>query len=211
MGLDERGQLVKVPLMWHSILVSALPRAGKTFSARLLALYAALDPYVQLSVFDFKGSPDWRKFSLVADSFGFGLTISRHGDPLEIFGQTLERIRADVQDRNHRLSELAERHVDLCPDGKLTREIARDPRFGMPVRMLVMDEFQEIYDLGEASKEVAGAAHAHREDRAVRRVHPAGLHAAAVRGRLGQRVAAVHLVPRQPRAAVRAAHVARGR
>ena len=60
-----------------------------------------------------------------------------------------------MQDRNHRLSELADRHVDLCPDGKLTREIARDPRFGMPVRMLVMDEFQEIYDLGEASKEVA--------------------------------------------------------
>lgn len=151
-GLNERGQLVTVPLMWQSMLVSALPRQGKTFSARLLALYAALDPYVKLDVFDFKGSPDWRKFALVANSCGFGLTRSRDGDPLEIFGNTLEAIKADVQDRNHRLSELPS---SICPEGKLTREIARDKRFRMPVRLLILDEFQEVYDLGDASKTVA--------------------------------------------------------
>lgn len=154
LGLDERGQLVTVPLMWNSVLVSALPRAGKTFSARLLALYAALDPYVRLDVFDFKGSPDWRRFALVADSFGFGMTPTRDGLPLEIFGATLLELKADVQDRYTRLSELAARRPDLCPEGKLTRELARDPRFGMPVRVLVMDEFQEVYDIGDA-KEVA--------------------------------------------------------
>ena len=57
----------------------ALPRPGKTFAARLLALYAALDPYVKLDVFDAKGSPDWRKFALVADSCAFGLTPTRRG------------------------------------------------------------------------------------------------------------------------------------
>src|SRR5258707_5667159 len=55
LGLDERGTLVTVPLMWNSVLVGALPRQGKTFSARLLALYAALDPYVRRSVVDAKG------------------------------------------------------------------------------------------------------------------------------------------------------------
>ena len=55
-GLDERGQLVAVPLMWNSVLVGALPRQGKTFAARLLALYAALDPYVKLDVFDARAS-----------------------------------------------------------------------------------------------------------------------------------------------------------
>lgn len=152
LGLDERGGLVTVPMLWQSILISALPRQGKTFSARLLALYAALDPYCKLDVFDFKGSPDWRKFALVADSCGFGLTMTRDGDPLERFGRTLEAIKADVQDRNQRLSELP---ASICPEGKLTREIARDPRYRMPVRLLVMDEFQEVYDLGDASKEVA--------------------------------------------------------
>ena len=34
LGLDERGQLVQVPLMWNSLLVGGLPRGGKTFAAR---------------------------------------------------------------------------------------------------------------------------------------------------------------------------------
>ncbi len=103
-------------------------------------------------MFDFKGSPDWRKFALVADRCAFGLTMSRAGDPLQIFGETLDEIKADVQDRYHRLSELP---AEVCPEGKLTREIARDPRLRMPIRVLVLEEFQEVYDLGDASKEVA--------------------------------------------------------
>lgn len=151
-GLDERGQLVTVPVLWNSVLVGALPRAGKTFSARLLALYCALDPYVKLDTFDFKGSPDWRRFALVADSSAFGLTPTRDGLPLEIFADTLNGIKKDVQDRYQRLSELP---PEVCPEGKLTREIARDPRYNMPVRVLVLDEFQEVFDLGEPSKEIA--------------------------------------------------------
>ena len=152
LGLDERGALVTVPLMWNSVLVSALPRSGKTFSARLLALYASLDPHVKLDVFDFKGSPDWRKFALVANSCAFGLTPTRDGLPLQIFGDTLMEIKADVQDRYERLSQMDPR---TCPEGKLTREIARDPRYQMPVRVLVMDEFQEIYEAGKDSLEAA--------------------------------------------------------
>jgi S-DNA-T family DNA segregation ATPase FtsK/SpoIIIE len=152
LGLDERGQLVTVPLMWNSVLISALPRAGKTFSARLLALFAALDPYVKLSVFDAKGSPDWRKFALIADRCAFGLTPTRDGLPVEILLNTLQEIRRDVEDRYHRLSEMP---TNICPEGKLTREIARNPRHRMPIRMVVLEEFQEYFDLGEASKEIA--------------------------------------------------------
>ena len=151
-GLDERGQLVTVPLMWNSMLISALPRAGKTFSARLLALFAALDPYVKLSVFDAKGSPDWRKFALIADSCAFGLTPTRQGLPGDILLATLNEIKADVQDRYRRLSEMP---TDVCPEGKLTRKIARDQRFRMPVRLVVLEEFQEYFDAGEVSKEIA--------------------------------------------------------
>ncbi|HTW00238.1 MAG TPA: hypothetical protein VMF87_08040 [Streptosporangiaceae bacterium] len=152
LGLDERGQLVELLLMWVSVLVGALPRQGKTFAARALALYCALDPYVKLDVFDGKGSPDWRKFALVADSCAFGLTPTRQGIPPEILLTTLERIKADVQDRYNRLSDLP---PDVCPEGKLTREIAREPRFGMPVCVLVLDEFQEYYELGDIGKEIA--------------------------------------------------------
>src|SRR5262249_4000131 len=105
-GLDERGAPVPLGLMWNSILVGAQPRQGKTFSARLLALYAALDPYVRLSVFDGKGSPDWRRFALVADRYAFGLAMTRNGDPIEAFVAAVRDIKADAQDRYQRLSEL---------------------------------------------------------------------------------------------------------
>jgi S-DNA-T family DNA segregation ATPase FtsK/SpoIIIE len=61
-------------------------------------------------------------------------------------------IKADVQDRYERLSQM---DPEICPEGKLTREIARDPRWRMPVRLLVMDEFQEIYEAGKDSLEAA--------------------------------------------------------
>jgi S-DNA-T family DNA segregation ATPase FtsK/SpoIIIE len=142
-GVDERGGRVPADLMWTSWLIGAIPRQGKTWSARLLALYAALDPYTRLHVYDGKGSPDWRKFGLVAHRTGFGLALTRDGDPLDLLLADLRALKAEVQERYHRLSHLP---VDVCPEGKLTREIARDPRYGMPVVLLVLDEVQEYFD-----------------------------------------------------------------
>ena len=151
-GLDERGAAVELAILWNSILAGALPRQGKSFFARLLALYCALDPFVKLDVFDASGKPDWRKFALIADSHAFGLTPTRDGLPPEILLDTLIRIKDDVQDRYNRLSELDPK---ICPEGKLTRQIARDPRFRMPVRVIVLDEFQEYYTLGKISADIA--------------------------------------------------------
>ena len=66
--------------------------------------------------------------------------------------EALREIKADVQDRYERLSKLP---VDICPEGKLSREIARDPKYRMPVRLVFLDEFQEYFDLGDISKEIA--------------------------------------------------------
>ena len=153
-GLDERGDGVTVPILWNSTLVGAQPRQGKTFSARSLGLYAAMDPYVKLTVFDASGKPDWRKFALVADRCGFGLALTRDGDPVELLLDALREIKADVQDRYQRLSELP---VTVAPEGKLTRQIARDPRYNMPVRVVILDEFQEYLVTGdkEVNKEVS--------------------------------------------------------
>ena len=152
LGLDERGQLVAVEMMWHSFLFGAMPRQGKSWSARLLALFAALDPFVQLDVFDASGKPDWRKFALVAESCAFGLTPTRDGKPPEILRDALLRLKDDVEQRYERLSSLP---TSICPEGKLTREIARDPRYRMPVRVLILDEVQEYFLLGEISIDIA--------------------------------------------------------
>jgi hypothetical protein len=147
LGLDKRARRVMLPLMFTSILVGAQPRKGKTFTARAIALFAALDPYVRLSVFDGKGSPDWRNFALVAYTYGFGLLPDRvQGDPLENLRSTLRAAKQDILQRNAKLSELPS---SICPEGKLTRDIARDPRFGMPVWVIVLDEFQEYLNTGD--------------------------------------------------------------
>ena len=93
----------------------------------------------------------------------------------------------------------------MCPEGKLTREIARDPRYGMPVRVLVLDEFQEYFDLGAISKDIAALLVF------LAKVAPgAGViligatqKPSGIGARRGRQ--AVHQLPRQPRGPVRAA------
>lgn len=148
LGLDERGQRVAIELVFYSILFGAPPRRGKTWSARLIALYAALDPYVRLSVFDGKGSPDWKHFALVAHTYGFGLLPNRvQGDPIENLLATLRTAKKEIQERNNKLCDLP---TSECPDGKLTRDIARNvKKYRMPVWVIVLDEIQEFLTTGD--------------------------------------------------------------
>jgi S-DNA-T family DNA segregation ATPase FtsK/SpoIIIE len=53
---------------------------------------------------------------------------------------SLEELKADVEDRYHRLSELP---LHICPEGKLTPELSRDKKLNMPLTLVVIDEVQE--------------------------------------------------------------------
>ena len=83
-GLDQFGRTVAFHLLWVSVLIGAQPRKGKTFAARLLALYCALDPYVRITIIDGKASPDWRSFRMVAHRIIFGTQPTRDGDPVQM-------------------------------------------------------------------------------------------------------------------------------
>ncbi|MEU0341347.1 cell division protein FtsK [Streptomyces bobili] len=150
-GVDERGNPVMATMLWLSLLVGAVPRQGKTFSARTIALAAALDPYVRLYVFDGKASPDWRKFALVAHRIGFGIVPKNGIDPVGHLLTSLRELKADVEDRYHRLSELP---LHVCPEGKLTPEISRDKKLNMPLTLFVVDEVQEYLQHPEHGKEI---------------------------------------------------------
>ncbi|OAR26660.1 cell division protein FtsK [Streptomyces sp. ERV7] len=139
-GVDERGNPVMATMLWLSLLVGAVPRQGKTFSARTIALAAALDPHVRLIVFDGKASPDWRGFAKVAHRIGFGIVPRGGFDPVAHLVDALTELKADVEDRYHRLSELP---LHICPEGKLTPEISRDKKLNMPLTLVVVDEVQE--------------------------------------------------------------------
>jgi S-DNA-T family DNA segregation ATPase FtsK/SpoIIIE len=144
-GKDERGNLVELALMWVSLLVGAQPRKGKTFAARLVALHAALDPFVKLIVVDGKNSPDWSKFRLVAHRIVFGTHPNPNdADPIGNLVAVLDEVLAHIDRVNQVLASLP---VSVCPEGKLTEELARDSRYpDLRVLLLVMEEFQIYFE-----------------------------------------------------------------
>ena len=94
--------------MWVSLLVGAQPRKGKTFSARLIALHAALDPYVKLIVVDGKNSPDWLAFKKVAHRIVFGTHPNPNDDdPIEHLRAILDEILAHIDRVNQILDHAA--------------------------------------------------------------------------------------------------------
>ncbi len=145
LGKDERDALVTLLLMWNSLLVGAQPRKGKTFFARLVALWAALDPYVKLIVADGKNSPDWLAFKKVAHRTVFGTHPNPNDDnPVEHLLAILDEVLAHIDRVNSILTGLP---VTMCPDGKMTKELARDPRYpDLRVLVMVMEEFQVYFE-----------------------------------------------------------------
>jgi hypothetical protein len=144
-GKDERDRSVTLQLLFNSVLVGAQPRKGKTFFVRLLLLWAALDPWVKILFADGKKSPDYDKFRLVAHRMVIGDAPNpRDNDPIEHFIDMLDEILHHIARVNDVLSELP---PEMCPEGKLTEELARDPRFpDLRVWVVALEEFQVYFE-----------------------------------------------------------------
>jgi S-DNA-T family DNA segregation ATPase FtsK/SpoIIIE len=153
LGLDERGNEVRLSLLWASLLIGAIPRSGKSFAARLVALAAALDPHVRLYVGDLKGSPDWVPLAKVAHRFWLGdVPDPETGiDPVRAMLDDLLELRAEV---DHRYRTLRKLPTELAPEGKLTENLARDKRLGMPLVLVSIDEIQRAFEHRELGKEL---------------------------------------------------------
>lgn len=142
LGLDERGRKVLLELLWNSFLIGAQPRKGKTFAARLLALYAALDPWVRITIADGKASPDWQSFRHVAHRMISGVQATRDGDPVRQLIAALEEIKAHIEGVNEFLKTLP---VTECPEGKNTEALSRKYE-QLRIWVLVMEEFQVYFE-----------------------------------------------------------------
>lgn len=154
LGLDERGRKVGLLLMWVSVLVGAQPRKGKTFFARLLALYAGLDPYTVMIIVDGKMSADWDKFKLIAHRYVCGVVPnSRDANPIDNMLSTLREIKKHIEQVNDFLAKLP---TAECPEGKITRELSRKYPL-LRVWVLVMEEFQNYFETDDqdTNKEIA--------------------------------------------------------
>lgn len=154
MGLDHFGRKAAFGLLWVSFLIGAQPRKGKTFTARALALFCALDPSVRITVADGSAKPDWRKFTLVAHRTIFGTRPTLAGDPVENLIDELRSIEKHMEETGNFLSTL---DTTECPEGKLTEELCRKYPKKLFLWLLVMEEayFYFETDDQEKNKEIA--------------------------------------------------------
>jgi hypothetical protein len=143
-GLDQFGRKVAFCLLWISLLVGAQPRRGKTFAGRLIALYCALDPYVDITLIDGKSSKDWQPLRLVAHRFIQGTQPTRDGDPVQRALEALREIDRHIMHVNAELNKLP---VSECPEGKLTEQLYR--RADLHVQLVIMEEFQCYFELDD--------------------------------------------------------------
>lgn len=146
-GLDQFGRQVAFCLMWTSMLIGAQPRRGKTFAGRLIALFAALDPYVDITLIDGKASKDWQPLRMVAHRFIQGTHPTKDGDPVERALDALYEIDRHIVHVNAELGKLP---TSECPEGKLTDKLYR--RDGLHVQLLILEEFQCYFELDDQKK-----------------------------------------------------------
>jgi S-DNA-T family DNA segregation ATPase FtsK/SpoIIIE len=144
-GLDARGREVAVSLMWASLLVGAVPRQGKTFFVREMALALALDPNVRFVVANGKGDRALKAFAQLSH---FYVTGSGKGEAIRLRNALLE-IQRDMNYRNSQLNELTDQEV---PEDKLTRELSHKLRW--PVTAILLDEVQRYFDVPKIGEQI---------------------------------------------------------
>jgi S-DNA-T family DNA segregation ATPase FtsK/SpoIIIE len=134
-GRDARDRRINLPLVWTSLLVGAIPRQGKTFTARLAAAGLILDAFTRLYIADFKAGKDWDAAAQVVHRF---LSGDEPAHVLELAAWLVELI-TDVQGRYRRMRELDN---EVCPESKVTPAMSHDPSLNMPITGVFIDEVQ---------------------------------------------------------------------
>lgn len=135
-GVDARSRAVVTPLFEASGLAAGATGMGKTYSARLVLLGAAMDPRTTLLVHNMKGGPDYKSFGQVAHTLRAGESVA----DIDALCADLAWMQDEIARRGQVMADLPSSKV---PEGKLTDEIASMPGMG-PV-VLLIDEPQRAF------------------------------------------------------------------
>jgi DNA segregation ATPase FtsK/SpoIIIE, S-DNA-T family len=153
-GTDQRGRPVELPLIESNLLIGSLPGAGKTASLRCVLLGCALDPTVELHIWELKGSGDLEALERVSHAYGSGVDDATIGACLD----GLRGLLAELERRAAKLKRLRSTARDLVPDSKVTRELADRRGLGLYPVVFVVDEAQELFSHSEYGKEAGEIA-----------------------------------------------------
>jgi S-DNA-T family DNA segregation ATPase FtsK/SpoIIIE len=150
-GVDQRGRPITLPLYQHNVLIGSLPGQGKTGAVRVLTCGAALDATAELWLHELKGSGDLDPLESVSHRFVSGID----DESIEYAAESLRLLREEVVRRTKALKDLPR---DLCPDKRVTREIADKRSLRLHPLVCVIDECQNLFahpDYGQQAGEDA--------------------------------------------------------
>jgi S-DNA-T family DNA segregation ATPase FtsK/SpoIIIE len=137
-GTDTRGRPVRVPLVFSNYLIGSMPRNGKTCAIRQLCCAAALDPTAELWIAELKGTGDLDPLGAVSHRFISGIDE----EAIAYAAESLRLLRAECEKRAPRLRELP---LAICPQRKVTREIASKRSLKLWSIVCVIDEAQNLF------------------------------------------------------------------
>lgn len=147
-GTDPRGRWVSLTLIFTSIIIGAVPRMGKTYWLRLLLMIAALDVRARLYVFDLKGTGDLAALARVAHRY-------RAGDEPDDIAYILTALRELREEMRRRAKRIRSLPPDICPENKITPQLADTLSLGLFPVVLAVDECHILFDHPEYGDELA--------------------------------------------------------
>nr|WP_254394275.1 cell division protein FtsK [Streptomyces buecherae] len=139
-GTDQRGRWVELTLMYIAGVIGAIPRMGKTFLLRLLLLIAALDVRAELHTYDLKGTGD---LDPVGDRVSYRHRAGDEDEDIEYAIRDLRELREELRRRAKVIRSLPR---DLCPESKVTSELASKKSLGLHPIVVGVDECQVWFE-----------------------------------------------------------------
>ena len=139
LGTDQRGRVVTVTLMFASLIIGSIPRMGKTFLLRLLALAASLDVRAELHLYDFKGTGDLAPLACVAHRY-------RAGDDEEDLAYAIASFRELREEMRRRTKVIRGLPTDICPANRVTPELANNRSLRLHPIFVGVDECQVPFE-----------------------------------------------------------------
>ncbi|MFE9885598.1 cell division protein FtsK [Streptomyces scopuliridis] len=139
-GTDQRGRWVGVTLMFIAGVIGAIPRMGKTFLLRLLLLIAALDPRAELHTYDLKGTGD---LDSVGDRVAYRHRAGEEDADIEYAIADMRELQGELRRRAKVIRSLPR---DICPESKVTTELASKRSLGLHPIVVGVDECQVWFE-----------------------------------------------------------------
>ncbi|WP_035696323.1 hypothetical protein, partial [Glycomyces tenuis] len=150
-GVDPRGRTVTGELMYTNWLVGSIPGMGKTFLVKLPVLAAGLDERAEVWAFELKGTGDLSFAEAYAHRYASGFD----DEEIEAALIALRDLRSECKRRVRIIKGLPK---DLCPENKVTPQLASRKDLGLHPLVVAIDECQELFTHAEYGKEAAELA-----------------------------------------------------